>query len=259
MAGPLRPVRRIEGLERVPAWTGGLIPGGSEARTPPARRLQTMQFNVMERNLANIMDMSTAAEVRAGEQWYPSGHEAAHRIGILAGADRHEAAHIGAGIIAINSPMTGWDENLVEAHHIATTGTNLTPRVGSGVRLQRTHDWLADPSQPVSKGGPKTRDFHANLTDPYDPSTVTIDRHAHDAVTGWSISGEERGLDTRNRRYTNLQRMYTDLASSRGVLPNVAQAQVWGTYKRLKGDRNMGRTFHDYLSETHQLDQWESL
>ena len=259
MAGRLRPVRRIEGLEKLPAWKGGLLPGGSAARTPQERRLQTMQFNVMERNLSNIMDVSTPAEVRAGEEWYPKAHEAARRIGLLAGANRNEAVHIGAGIISIQSPMTGWDENLVEAHHIATTGENLTPRVGSGVRLKRTRDWLDDPSQPVSKGGPKTRDFHANISVPDDPHVVTIDRHAHDATTGWSISGEERGIDTRNRRYTNLQRMYRDIGAAKGVRPSVAQAQVWGTYKRLKGDRNMGKTFHEHLAETQQLDQWESL
>jgi len=259
MAGRLRPVRRIEGLEQLPAWSGGLIRAGSVANTPQKRRLQTMQFNVMERNLANIMDMSTPAEVRAGEEWYQTGHEHARRIGLLAGANRNEAVHIGAGIIAIQSPMTGWDENLKEAHHIATTGENLTSRIGSVPRLAATHKWLEDPSQSVAKEGPKTPDFHHNLEFPDDPSVVTVDRHAHDAPTGWSISGEERGLDTRNRRYTNLQRMYTDLGASRDILPNVAQAQVWGTYKRLKGDRNMGKTFMEHLADTQQLEQWESL
>jgi hypothetical protein len=217
-----------------------------------------MQFNVMERNLSSIMDMSTPAEVRAGEEWYPTGHEHARRIGLLAGANRNEAVHIGAGIIAIQSPMREWDENLIEAHHIATTGENLQPRIGSVPMLQRTRDWLEDPSQSVSKKGPKTPDFHHNLEFPDDPSVVTIDRHAHDAPTGWAISGENRGMDERNARYTNLQRMYTDLGASRDVLPNVAQAQVWGTYKRLKGDRSRA-DFHKYLAETDQLEQWDSL
>lgn len=270
MAGGKKSVRIArelpgEGFQRPPGWHGGvLFPGGLPSANAPssARGLHTRQFNVMVSNLREVLAHATEEEQRAGVDWYPSGHDHARRIGRLAGASTdEEAVRVGAGVIAPLSAGVEWNRNLVDAHHMATHGVPLHPQYSAAESKARAVLEGADPDETVIKPGrPKVKvwNFYHNLRDPQSPEYVTMDRHAHDALTGAVLTGEERGLDQIGR-YNRLSQPYRMLAEERGEIPNVTQATAWVTYKRLKGDRAAGHDFEGYLKSTGQYDDYMSL
>lgn len=79
--------------------------------------------------------------------------------------------------------------------------------------------------------GPKTRAFYQNILDPYDLTPVTIDGHMlsiwHDQRM---TMAEAVGL---RYRYQDVAQGVREVAFSRCLIPNQAQAMMWFTWKRL--------------------------
>jgi len=274
---PLHIVRGVEGLVRPPGWHGAtednkygvLFQGGWPRDSAPSavRGLATRQFNTMVTNVETILGQSTAQEVRAGREWYPSGQDHSRRMGKLAGHRiDSDATDVGAGVIAALSPSVEWDLNLINAHSMATTGRTFEPY--GKVQTDKASDMLrgANPEDTVITGGSEGRNprnksyhFYRNLKDPSDPAWVTVDRHAHDAATGSVITGGERGLSATGR-YDKFADIYRTAAARQGMdLPSTAQAQTWGTWKRLKGGKRPGFNFDQYLHDIGDYDRYYSL
>ena len=248
---PISVAGKIEGLQRVPGWHGGTLPLPPSANAPSAvRGLHKRQFGVMVANIEQILEFATPTEMRAGVDWYPSGNEHSRRMGRLAGVTNdEEAIRVGAGVIAPLSASHEWDANLINAHHLIKHGETAIKQRPDFERKARDVLAGADPEQTViNPGRPKVKvwNFYHNLEDPTSPHYVTIDRHAHDALTGVKVAGQERGLSEEGR-YNYVASPYHIVADRRNMLPNVAQATAWGTYQRLKGDRARGFNFEDYL------------
>ena len=253
-------------LVRPPGYHGGsAFPGGYPRDSAPsqARALATRQFRTMVSNVETILGWATPNEVKAGRDWYPTANDHARRIGRLAGhKNREDAIHAGSGVIAALSPMTEWDENLINAHSMAKTGIPQNEPPQQAQDKARSILLGGDPEDHVVKPGRpqnKTYHFYRNIKDPSDPHFVTIDRHAHDATMGHGMVGNDRGLEQPGR-YRKFTEAYALAGSRAGIsLPKQAQAQAWGTWKRVKGGKSAQSNFDDYLKSVGDYDSYYSL
>jgi len=268
MAGsPLRIVRSLgEGFQQPTGWSGtGPLPKLGRKPSSSELSINTRRMNVMSGNLHRILDTLTPEQEHAGDTWYQEGHEHARKLGLLSGAEHAPAHEIGAGLLAVTSPANEWDRNLIVSHQLAKSGAISKGHWyrGSVEHQNKARNILggADPRASIVVPGStalKTPNFFENLADPSNPNFVTIDRHAHDALTGHVLTGDTRDLSSLSG-YNSLAHVYNRVAKERELLPNVAQARSWVGYKQLKGDRTRGFDFHEYLRNTGQHEEYENL
>ena len=280
-----RPGDTVSGFSPIPGYSASsklFDQGGRRADSlpPHVKGLHTRQFSALVGNIGTALDLATDEEIEAGRNWYPQAQEHARRIGHLNALRQgtrvtdEEATNMGAAMIAIHSPQNEWDRNLMAAHSVALRG-DLPAEYG--LQYQGSQQQL-EKSLPVSRGDvapsegivkpgrPRLKTFHfyENIRDPFGSRDfVTIDRHAHDVSTGMIISGDNRGLSN-ERRYNRMADVYKAAHIMLGEQfslrnPSDMQAATWVPWKRLKGDRQSGSNFDDYLRVSGGYDQYYSL
>lgn len=160
---------------------------------------------------------ATDADIAAGMDWYEGAHEIAR-----------EAATVstGAGILSALSPRMPWVRNVQLARvafHMPLTGGAL----GASVEKANAIREGADPLIALGKGM-KTLSFYANILDPSDPVTVTVDTHAI------KIAGINRD-SVGKKLYLAIADGYREVADYVGLLPQQVQAITWTTWRRERG------------------------
>lgn len=184
--------------------------------------ISSRQFNAIVRNYINVheaLDRVAPDKLKEGQSWYERANEQAERIGRIAGGD----TRMGAGIIAALSPQKNWTHNLDLAEELVKTGNtrHFTGQADKARRIMSGEDPLD-----VLKG-PKERPFFINVNDPDDPSTATIDRHAHDQGIGREMGQKDRGLGTIGRVNIFNNALMTASRHQGYEVPSRFQASLW--------------------------------
>jgi hypothetical protein len=159
---------------------------GSNVIGIQGKTLHPEQFAMMVKNIEHGVLSASDKELEAGKVWYPKAQEIAHEVG---GGDIRK----GAGILAVTSPQNSWNENIRMAKEIGKTGTTKGFITRDTIRRANEIREGRDPSE-VLPEKLKTGHFFRNINDPSDRSSVTIDRHAHDAAINERWGGRERSL-----------------------------------------------------------------
>jgi hypothetical protein len=166
-------------------------PEGSGVIGIQGKTLHPQQFATMVQNIEHGVLTASDEDLEAGKSWYPRAQEIAHEVG---GGDIRK----GAGILAVTSPQNSWGENVRMAREIGRTGTTKGFITGDTIRRANEIREGRDPAELLPEKL-KTGHFFRNIHDPSDRSSVTIDRHAHDASINERWGSRDRGLGTLGR------------------------------------------------------------
>lgn len=131
-----------------------------------------------------------------------------------------------SGIVAALSPGCPWERNLMDAeamidrkkaHSFCTYPANVKKarKILSG----------KDPGKVL--GGRKVISFHSLISNPQDPITVCIDRHAVKVVTWHEWKDLDEAQNFLNSQWDRACQVYRDVAQHLSVLPNQVQAVTW--------------------------------
>lgn len=191
---------------------------------------------MIERNIIDVYNQSTASERRDGQLWYPRAQHGAAQI-----ARKYDLplANV-CGVVAALSPGLRWSDNLIDAELLIAACARNEPRPMVGVYGTRNRDraWViasgADPRSIL--GGPKVLSFYSNILDPADATHVTIDRHAYCLAHGLSSARSGAAsieVNVTPKRYRELADAYRALSRAIGLLPNQLQATTWLAWKRI--------------------------
>ena len=220
----------------------------------------------MTRNVLRVFRAATTDDVREGREWYARAHDAARDLAaILPGTDTEapdpDAARVvrAAAVIAVLSPMTPWARNVELARMAYTraadgaTFADLTapssplrlPTVGAHARKAAAIVLGADPASVVS--GPKVTPFWARIVDAATgatgPSSVVVDRHAHDvalhrvtddATRGRNLS-RKGGQEAFAMAYVRAAAALRRTGEAPGITPAELQAVTWIVWRREHG------------------------
>jgi hypothetical protein len=176
------------------------------------------------RNIIDVYDTATGAEIAEGLAWYVTAHAVAKSLG---GARR------GAGTLAALSPQTDWERNVEMAHDVYR---GRTPRYATGANIAKARRCDAGEHWADVLGGSKVRNFAAVIEDPTDAHAVVIDRHAFDVAVGRITDDKIRGtILARAGVYEIFADAYRQAAAEIGVTPSEVQAVTWVVWRHRKG------------------------
>ena len=168
-------------------------------------------------HIMTVLRRATVEDAAEGISWYERAREIAEEAG---------NPSTGAGILSALSPRMPWVRNVQLARvafHMPLTGGALGASVVKANAIREG----ADPLMALGKGL-KTLSFYANILDPSDPWTVTVDTHAI-KVAGVNRDSVGKGL------YNAIADGYREVAEYVGLLPQQVQAITWTTYRRERG------------------------
>lgn len=185
-------------------------------------KLSGEEREAMVENIVAVYRKATPRQRSRGTTWYQDANDMARIIG----AD----VRIGAGILAALSAQRQWLEAIKLAQHAArTVDVRLDGKQLKTIRDQedKVKRIMAgeDPLE-VLPQGLKTWNFYLCIADPYHPSAVVVDRHAHDIARGRPFGDRPRGLSAKGR-YESIAEVYREAARRLKVRPSVAQAVTW--------------------------------
>jgi hypothetical protein len=178
-------------------------------------------------NIIDVWNRATAEQVSSGLTWYADAHDLALD---LADGD----AVKGAGVLAALSPQEAWTRNIVLARQAFSTeglqGGTLGRSIANAARILAGEHPLDVLGNGDARKALKTRAFYANIVDPADSFTVTIDRHAFDVALNLRAADNKRvGLTP--TRYAAFSEAYRAAADTLGVLPQQVQAVTWTAWR----------------------------
>lgn len=185
-----------------------------------------MNTSSATRRVNQIMAKVSPDIVQSGKDWYTLAHTAAET---LASKYTLPVERV-AGIIAVLSPGTRWERNLVDAESIIRDGedaivTTYTPNKLKALAILRG----ADPF--IVVGGNKVTSFFINILDPRDDFYVTIDRWML-RTFGIIDAKEQKRFFGGDKQYKVLAECIRRKAKDYGVLPCQLQAIVWEYTRR---------------------------
>lgn len=213
-----------------------IAPGNGELfrkSKPPARELRPVE---LRRNIAKVLAAATVTELNYGKVWYSEAHAYARELSLEYGVGLAAAC----AVIAVLSPGTDWNQNKRDAKQLlaeVTAGqapswgyTTYGPNVVKARTIAEMEMSEDDWSEYVR--GPKVTAFWNNMLEPDRAGGVTVDFHAYSVAHGWRYSTANVPKFSR-KTYDKIATAYRVVALESGVLPQVLQAQVWVTWKRL--------------------------
>lgn len=168
-------------------------------------------------HIMTVLRRATVEDAADGISWYERAREIADEAG---------NPSTGAGILSALSPRMPWVRNVQLARvafHVPLTGGALGASVVKANAIREG----ADPTIALGKGL-KTLSFYANILDPSDPHTVTVDTHA---IKVAGVNRDSVGV----RLYHAIADGYREVADYVGLLPQQVQAITWTTYRRERG------------------------
>lgn len=179
----------------------------------------------LARHITYVWGQATETEREEGLTWYRSAHR-------LARALCPEDVSRGAAVIAALSPLAQWERNM-ELAVKAFDGRHLSCLSRNAVKAQRIVAG-EDPGDVLK--GDKVRAFWKAITDPDDPDSVVVDRHAVEIAVGKVMTDDERDkyLEPKGGYAALCERYRLAAELIGGVSPVDVQAVTWVVWRRLK-------------------------
>jgi hypothetical protein len=186
--------------------------------------------NLSVRNITKVYRQASPEQIERGKNWYSE----AHRLANLLDPKNPTRA---AAVFAVLSPQTSWEINLDRAI-MAYQGERIP---GFGFCADKAKAILsgADPNKLVS--GPKVISFWQTISDPTNPNSVVIDRHAFSVAAGKVIDNETRNkFLARSGNYEYIAELYRKAAkilskeSNSIILPSQVQAITWIVWRETR-------------------------
>ena len=176
-----------------------------------------------------------------GISWYYVAQELAGEI-----ARRNRVSiECAVGVIAVLSPNNKWRRNLVDAENclktVAAGGWDSDFKASTYGQNKLKAWWIASGKLPKDiLGGNKVKSFYANILNPSDPHTVTVDGHAVAVALGARIPLEKSPSLT-DKQYEAVADAYrtaaseinTDALAGELLLASQVQAVCWVYYRFL--------------------------
>ena len=206
---------------------------GSDFIGVQGKTLHPQQFATMVKNIEHGVLSASDEDFESGKLWYPKAQEIAHEVG---GGDIRK----GAGILAVTSPQVPWGENIRMAREIGRTGTTKGFITGDTIRRANEIREGRDPAEVIPQKL-KTGHFFRNIADPSDRSSVTIDRHAHDASIHdrWGKRERDLGKIGRYQTFANAHMAATQRLNTvpglEDLTPGQTQAVNWVSWRNKFG------------------------
>ena len=179
------------------------------------------------RRVVRLYEQASDESLAYGLAWYYDAHTFATELA----AEHDVTIAQAAGVVAALSPRLEWNLNKRKAAEVLATGTT------SGLSLSVTRaQRIAQGEAPLDVlGGPKVRAFFSNIADPDGSIAVTIDRHAIDALNGWTVSSDkQRKVLERKGAYEAAADIYRRAGALVGKPAHVVQAVVWCEWRDAK-------------------------
>lgn len=170
-------------------------------------------------NVLRVWERASDAERDQGDRWYWAAHafcvDLADRYGLTVDA--------ACALVAVLSPRTSWDQNMVLADQFARTGD--APTLGD--HKAKARRILAGEQPADVLRGHKVCAFWQCLVDPDTADAVCVDRHAFDVAHGRRTDDQARKALERVGAYERVAACYRRAAARVGVSPAVMQATTW--------------------------------
>jgi hypothetical protein len=180
------------------------------------------------RNVTRAFRAASVEDRLAGQSWYATAREVAATL------DPDNPARA-AAVIAVLSPRLSWRKN-IEAAADAYAGRPVRTLASNAAKAAAI---LAGTEPDDVVKGPKVRAFWRVISDPSDPRSVVVDRHAVAVAVGRTVTdaeigrllGRRGGLDTVTLAYQRAARI---LSREMGVplTPSAVQATCWLYWRR---------------------------
>lgn len=164
-------------------------------------------------NIRHARESASDGQAARGAVWYSVAHDLA---GIVGNGDVRK----GAGIIAALSPRMPWERNVT----LAMDARNGKVHGALGASLRKVQAILdgTDPAEVLPMSA-KTGYFFANILDPTERESVTVDVWAHRIATGDAKSAGPRNA----RDYAECAEAYRVVAREYSEPANHTQAITW--------------------------------
>ena len=180
---------------------------------------RNMNLTPSPENVLTEYARADRSQVAAGMDWYADAHSLALTL------NANDVAEASA-VIAALSPQLSWDRNVILAKraYAGELDGGCLP-----ASIVKAHRILAGEAPLDVLGGPKVRSFYANIVDPTDSITVTVDRHAVDIAVDTRLGKASPGLTP--KRYLAWSQAYREAALVAGILPQQMQAVTWTSWR----------------------------
>ncbi len=170
------------------------------------------------RTLAKLPDNT----VNDGAGWYYIAHGHARALA----AKYNLTVEQSAGIIAVLSPGTNWNQNLQDAEELCKYGdgaivTTYGPNKRKAIAL------LNGGAVADNVRGQKVSAFYDNIVRPDESKAVTIDRHMIRFMTGLQTEAEMKAIYSSKKKYSALADIIRYRAEKINLKPWQLQAMLW--------------------------------
>lgn len=162
--------------------------------------------------LVAAYESADAEAVEAGRLWYPTGEKVIAKLA----ADYIVGIPAAAGIVAVLSPQQKWRYNIESARSILAGHGRI---MGYGTNVAKAKRIAAGEPADAIVGGPKVRNFWANLRGSRE--AVTIDVWAQRAAAGRNLA------PPKGPQYLRVVKAYRAAAAQCGEAPRDFQAIIW--------------------------------
>lgn len=168
-------------------------------------------------NIRDAYNQVSRTDVLEGKDWYRTARQFAQELSELSGLP----LDVVIGVIAVVSPGTNWNQNMIIATQIVGNSDKVSCRYWLNVIKARK---IIQNSEvfPTLKGNKVTR-FYRNISNPDTSMDVTVDRWAlRTALNDYSLTAVKN-----DKEYWMVEQAFREVASEIGLLPSELQAILW--------------------------------
>ena len=213
-------------------------------------------FRGSYRNILKVYEESTLEQRNRGLSFYEDARSQAYDIGKSLGYIGSNAVRQGAGIIAVLSPRTDWDNNIKFAQNIVNQNfVYQTERDKAKATRIMEGD---DPMDVMGRHSHKTKAFYQALVNPLGRNEVydligytgkaylaVVDRHAGGVFKGQPLSKEHREKLREWRINRRVSNAYFRASRKLNIPVNDVQAITWVTFRDMYKNMKLYRTTSD--------------
>ena len=177
----------------------------------------------------DLFEKADGDERSQASNWYPQANKIVMDISRKSGVTEEQVA----GIIAVLSPLVEWSLNVKAAKvFIESRGRGRIP----GFRKNREKALAILKKNDLSQvRGPKVFEFYNTLLNPKHPIPVIDSQMIQAFYSDARLEKNDVSMIGGTKRREPLQKAVVRLAEERSLPVSTVQAQIWLTWKRLKG------------------------